>query len=228
MSRSRELRRTITRWFGDLPGSWRDSLERAPNSAHTTSDTAACLLGRDLWISPLADYRDRLIESGERPHLWTFEFDPSRMWNVTRWNALSLQARIVRARTGSLDRQVITYPSAWALQMDRREFNKGLFELMRAGFSCEGLRGAYVFEPLATPEELHLDLALIEIIGHWFIMLAQHDRVLDDPHPTGFEVHGYNEACSACRARWGLRERDPQWVPPFHPGCRCFSQPRFT
>jgi hypothetical protein len=220
--------RAVYRLFNDLPRSFREKLAQTPRSPHATADVAACLLGRDLWYPPLARFRDHLIASAERPHLWTFTFGPSLVWDAERWNALSLCGRILRSRAGSIARGFSSRVSAWSLQMEERHFNEGLQELFGSAICRVGERGATAFESLATPEELFVDLSLVEIIAHWLWMLDHRNRILADPHTTGFEVHGYAEACSICRERWGLRAREQKWVPPFHPGCRCFAQPRFT
>ncbi len=81
---------------------------------------------------------------------------------------------------------------------------------------------------IAGPQELAVDLHLIEIIAHWLRMLDHADRVARDLTPSGYEVHGYDEACSRCTMQWGIRPRLERWIPPFHPGCRCFAQPRFA
>ncbi|MFY9739891.1 MAG: hypothetical protein WAK11_12710 [Candidatus Cybelea sp.] len=112
--------------------------------------------------------------------------------------------------------------------MDERRFNEGLRKLVSSAICRDGERGAIVFDPIAPAQGLYVDLSLIELIAHWLSMLDHRRRVLADPHATGFEVHGYAEGCSICRERWGLRPRERAWVPPFHPGCRCYAQPRFT
>jgi hypothetical protein len=228
MKRHSDLRTTVAGLFSDLPRAYQERLRHVADSPYATADTAACLLGRDLWLSPLTEFRDRLIASGERPHLWTFEFGRSCAWDAARWNSLSLQARILRARAGSVDRPVVAHISPWALRIDARPFKAGLSELAREGICRNTDYGPSQLEPIATPEELYVDLSLVEILSHWLWMLAHRDRVLADRHATGFEVYGYLEACSDCRVRWGLRPRAAPWVPPFHPGCRCFAQPRFT
>lgn len=222
------LQATIGTLFDKLPRTHQKALVRVPDSAHATADTAACLLGQNLWYPPLAQFRDRLIETGERPHLWTFGFGPTCAWDARRWNDLALPARMLRARAGSVAQRVAIYVSSWSLQMDKRRFNAGLEQLLHSHLCDRGAHGFHSFEPIATVQELYVDLALIEIIAHWLWMLRHRERVLADPHATGFEVHGYRETCSLCRDRWGLRPRERHWVPPFHPGCRCFAQPRFA
>jgi hypothetical protein len=204
---------------------YRRVLMRAPGSPFTISDVAACLLGRNLWYPSLVTFRDWLMRSGERPHLWTFEFTSSCLWDATKWSQLSLGARVVRARAGAVHHRIATITSATALQVGVRQFKQGLDELARGAYYDPATR---VFEPIATPQALHTDLSLIEILSHWLVMLQHRERVLSDAYASGFEVHGYAEACSLCRERWGLRPFEASWVPPFHPGCRCFAQPRFA
>ncbi len=209
----------------DLSTQYRRFLARAPRSPYTTADVTASLLGRNLWYRPLASFRNLLIESGERPHLWTFEFNNSCLWDAAKWNQLSLNSRIVRTRAGAVHHRVATFTSATSLEVGTQQFKQGLSELARSG-CYDPTTGT--FEPVASAQTLHTDLSLIEIISHWLIMLQHRERVLSDAHATGFEVHGYAEACSLCLERWGLRSFEALWVPPFHPGCRCFAQPRFT
>jgi hypothetical protein len=227
--REGNLLRVVEVLCGGLPRTYCETLTRIPGSAHATADTAACLLGRDLWYPPLRTFRDYLERTGERPHLWTFAFGPSSAWDCGAWNALSLRARIVRARAGSLCVAVDRHVSAWSLDMDKRSFSAGLRELEeRRACVFAGPSGTVRFEPVATDKDLHVDLSLIEIIAHWLWMLHHRDRISSDRIATGYEVQGYGEACSMCVERWGLRPREEEWVPPFHPGCRCFAQPRYT
>lgn len=214
--------------YGDLPQDYRSVLQRIPGNPRASADAAACLLGLDLWRGPLVAYRDYLRATGERPHLWSFAFGPSGAWDASRWSALPLSARLVRARAGSLDRTLFARPTAWNLDMKASQFRDGCNRLLKSGLAKRRANDAYEFEPLTTRDALHLDLSLVEIIVHWFWRLSDRDRALGDPYPSGFEVHGYGECCALCRSHWGLRERDPQRIPPFHPGCRCFAQPRFA
>jgi hypothetical protein len=208
-----------------LPVPNRRFLARAAESAFTNADVTACLLGRDLWFPSLARFRDWLIQSGERPHLWTFDFKPSCLWNTAGWNRLSLDARVTRARAGAVDRRVATFASPATLQLGRRAFRRAVDELATHALYDPTARA---FEPVADAQALETDLALLQIVAHWLITLRHRERVLADVHATGFEVHGYSEACSQCTQRWGLRSFDACWAPPFHPGCRCYAQPRFT
>ena len=204
---------------------YRRFLMRAPSSPFTNADVTACLLGQDLWYSSLTRFRDWLIKSGERPHLWTFEFKDSCLWDTVRWNRLSFEAKITRSRAGAVDRCVTSFTSPANLQLRSRHFVNALRGLAAAGFYDS--QNA-TFAAVASPQDLATDLALLRIISHWLVMLAHRERILADAHATGFEVNGYAEACSLCMQRWGLRQFASEWAPPFHPGCRCFAQPRFT
>ena len=198
---------------------------RAPESAFTNADVTACLLGRDLWFPSLTHFRDWLIQSGERPHLWTFDFKASRRWDASKWNLLSLDAKTARARAGAIDRRVTTFVSPTNLRLGTRTFKSAVDELTAGGL-YDPIDGT--FKPVASAQALETDLALLQILSHWLVMLRHRERVLADVHATGFEVHGYEEACSLCARRWGLRPFKACWAPPFHPGCRCYAQPRFT
>lgn len=221
---AREPGATISRLFGDLPRDHRDALERTPGTPHATSDVAACLLGLDLWRDWLASFRDHLLASEDRPHLWTFEFGTSGTWNASWWRSLPLPARLVRARAGAVDRTIRTRVSAWSLSLQAATFRDGITRWQ----ASQRDDNVYEFPPLAPSEVLITDLALVEIIAHWLWRLSDRERALADWHATGFEVHGYDQCCGFCRARWGLRPRNGCWVPPFHPGCRCYAQPRFA
>jgi hypothetical protein len=173
----------------------------------------------------LAHFRDWLIQSGERPHLWTFDFKPSCLWNASGWDRLSLDAKVTRARAGAVDRRVVTFVSPATLRLSRRTFMRAVDELATQALYDPAARA---FEPVADAQALETDLALLQIVSHWLITLRHREGVLADVHATGLEVHGYSEACSQCTQRWGLRNFEACWAPPFHPGCRCYAQPRFT
>ncbi|HTX57452.1 MAG TPA: hypothetical protein VMD47_10185 [Candidatus Acidoferrales bacterium] len=194
----------------------------------TTQDVAAALLGEDLWFAPLREYRAYLQTVEQRPHLWTFTFEESGRWRNAQWQRLSLSARVARARLGSLVRtcEFVFAPAALALTPD--ELKSAIDELCSSGL-CRALSGgAYRAEAVATPEQVQHDLHLVEIIAHWLRMLAHADEVARDHRPSGYEVAGYDEACPACRLAWGTRPLAVASIPPFHPGCRCFAQPRFA
>jgi hypothetical protein len=157
--------------------------------------------------------------------LWTFDFMDSCQWDTDKWDRLSLDARVTRSRAGAVDRSVTTFTSSANLELAARRFTKALNDL--AAVDLYDRRNA-AFAAIASPQDLATDLALLQIISHWLVMLAHRERILADAHATGFEVHGYAEACSQCMQRWGLRDFAPEWAPPYHPGCRCFAQPRFT
>ncbi|HTU69976.1 MAG TPA: hypothetical protein VMF11_06610 [Candidatus Baltobacteraceae bacterium] len=206
----------------------RGVLERSVEMPFTSQDVAAALLGKNLWYEPLMTYRFYLETIQERPHLWTFAFGPSGDWNSNLWRSLSLNARLVRTRAAplTLERDVVFAPSTTGL--DRRRVHGAVDELCAAGL-CTGVRAnIFRLNPIVSSEALEVDLSLIEIIAHWLSMLAHADRVARDRTPSGFEVNGYSEACPRCEEQWGIRPRTPEWIPPFHPGCRCFAQPRFS
>lgn len=225
MARNGEFRRTIEMLARGLSGATRIVLKNAPNSAFTTSDVAASLLGNDLWYPPLAKFRDRLIRTNERPHLWTFDFRSSALWDNSLWNRLSLLSRIVRSRAGGVQCDVRVHVSYRSLGVSRREFDDALKELGNAGLFARTAGTLWAIAPAAC---LDTDLALVGILSHWLSMLKHRESVLSDRDATGLEVHGHSEACSLCVARWGIRTFESSWAPPFHPGCRCFAQPRFA
>lgn len=208
-----------------LPLTYKRFLTRAPEAAFTNADVTACLLGRDLWFASLARFRDWLIESDERPHLWTFAFKASCLWDTSTWNRLSLDAKTTRARAGAVNRSVATFVSPTSLRIGTRAFKSAVDELAARGVYDPIAR---TFEPVADAQALETDLALVQIVSHWLVTLRHRERILADVHATGFEVHGYAEACSLCTQHWGLRTLEARWAPPFHPGCRCYAQPRFT
>ena len=203
-------------------------LERVPQSPFPAADAAACVLGRDLWIPPFAAFRDYLMSTGERPHLWTFTFEPSGTWDTTSWLHLSIGARIVRARGASLKARIVADVSSQRLCLPKRAVADGLRELEAAGMYRAQQRGFGTFEPVANPVTIGCDLQLAEVLAHWLQMLAHREIVLcRRDGANGYDVSGHSGACALCRKRWGARAHDPQWVAPFHPGCRCFAQPRY-
>jgi hypothetical protein len=116
--------------------------------------------------------------------------------------------------------------TAQVVQMSVSEFLPALAALIEEGLAAED-RGI-VCEPIADSAALEMDLRLVELIAHWLRMLAHGDRVMRESIGTRFDVCGYRGACAQCRALWGVRPRRPAFVPPFHPGCRCFAQPSFA
>ena len=194
----------------------------------TSQDVAATLLGDNLWYPPLEDYRVYLQSIDQRPHLWKFVFEESGKWRDARWQSLTLGARVARVRIGSLV-QASTFAFApSAVGLTGTKLKRALAELSAIEL-CRALPGGfYRLEPLAPEGRISGDLQLTEIIGHWLLMLAHADLVAKDRSPSGYEVSGYAEACPACRSAWGIRPRAIRWIPPFHPGCRCFAQPRFA
>jgi len=206
----------------------RTILERSVRLPFTTEDVVGALLGEDLWFAPLREYRTYLQTLPQRPHLWGFAFEASGQWEHTLWHSLSLSTRVARARLGSLaqGREFVFAPSTVGLTRD--ELRSAIDELCESNLCRVLPDGAYSVPQVAPAETLTHDLHLAEIISHWLCMLAHADRVAKDQRPSGYEVGGYEEACPACRLSWGIRPRTAEWVPPFHPGCRCFAQPRFA
>ncbi len=201
-------------------------LARIEASPRPSADGAAILMGHDLWIEPLVQYREELEKSADAPPpLWRFPFRPSAAWDSKRWLALPMEARVVRARAGSLAHRIETRFDAQMLEMKAQDFSSGLSALTVAGFATRDPRA---LEPLASEDELRTDVSIVELIVHWLRMVDHGERVLRDSLGSEFDVCGYNGACARCRSRWGTRERAASSVPPFHPGCRCFAQPRFT
>jgi hypothetical protein len=203
-------------------------LTRSVELPFTYQDVAAMLLGDNLWYRPLQEYRNYLESLTSRPHLWDFVFEDSRTWNDKRWQSLTLAARVARTRIGSLVHASTFVFAPSAVGLPGTKLKRALAELSANGL-CRALpSGSYQLEPVAPVDQIRGDLHLAEIIAHWLLMLAHADLVAKDRSPSGYEVSGYAEACPACRSAWGIRPRTNQWIPPFHPGCRCFAQPRFA
>ncbi len=223
-----DAKEAVTTYFASCEPAERAALQRVPQSPFPAADTAACVLGRDLWIPPFAAFRDDLIASGERPHLWTFTFQPSAAWDSTRWRSLSVDARVVRTRCGSPTRRIVVDASPQRLCMSKAVVAAALRELQSAGMYRAQADGVGTFEPAADAGMLDCDLHLVEILAHWLQTLAHREIVLHRRDGSnGYDVSGHAGACALCRERWGSRAHDPQWVAPFHPGCRCFAQPRY-
>jgi len=209
-------------------GAARAVLLRGVSLPFTTQDVAAALLGGDLWYEPLREYRDYLIGQSQRPHLWGCVFEASGTWPSQTWRSLSLSTRMARARIGPLARESDFVFAPSAVGLPSRALAEALEELGSSGLVDSARSGVYRVYAVATPGALEIDLKLVEIIAHWLRMLAHADEVAADRTPSGYEVYGYEEACERCRVAWGIRPRSPDWIPPFHPGCRCFAQPRFA
>jgi hypothetical protein len=215
------------KYFPWLARNESDRLARIHRSPFPAADGAALLLGNSLWIEPLVAYRNQLERSGEAPPpLWQFPWEPSAAWDARRWQTLPLEARVVRARAGSLAHRVERPSTAQILELPVPEFVSGLSALLDAGFASEDI--GVVFDPIADAATLRTDLHLVELIVHWLRMLSHRDRVLSESLGNRFDVCGHRGACAQCRALWGIRPRLAAFVPPFHPGCRCFAQPSFA
>ncbi len=218
---------TVTRYFPALTPAERSRLHAIDASPFPSADGAAILLGHDLWIEPLLQFRAALSKNGDAPpSLWRFAWEPSAQWDARHWLALPVDARILRARAGSPAHHIERRLTATTLQMPTVTFSTAMRTLCEAGAQRDG--DAYILEPVAPEALLRVDLHLVELIVHWLRMLAHGDRVFRASIGNGFDVCGYRDACSACRSYWGERPRTAAYVPPFHPGCRCFAQPRFV
>ena len=213
--------------FSGRDASARRVLSRSVCGSFTSQDTGAALLGSDLWFTPLREYRDYLLTVAERPHLWRFAFEPSGAWPSAVWRSLPIETRVVRMRIASPDRGRDFVFSPSELGMRAQAVARALHVLEIHGLADEVRGGVHRIYPIAPPSELHPDLHLVEIISHWLHMLSHADAIARNHAPSGYEVYGYDGACKACRTAWGIRPKTPEAVPPFHPGCRCFAQPRF-
>ena len=206
----------------------RNVLARSVRGPFTSQDVAATLLGYNLWFPPLANYRAYVQSLDRRPHLWEFAFEESGTWREPRWQSLNLRTRVARARIGSISSALVFAFAPSAVGLTPAELESALGELSSVEL-CETLPGdSYYLPPVAPADAVCGDLHLVEILAHWLGMLAHADTIATAQGPTGYEVGGYEEACPACRQAWGVRPRTPEWIPPFHPGCRCFAQPRFA
>jgi len=203
-------------------------LMRSVHQPFTSQDVAGTLLGDNLWYPPLEDYRVYLQSIHQRPHLWEFVFEESGKWRDGRWQSLTLGARVARTRIGSITAASVFAFAPAAVGLAHAELKDALSALKSADL-CEALPdGSYYLAPIASTDAVRGDLHLAEIVAHWLAMLAHADGVAKVRSPSGYEVSGYEQACPACRAAWGIRARKLEWIPPFHPGCRCFAQPRFS
>ena len=204
-------------------------LERSVRKPFTSQDVAAALLGEDLWFAALRDYYVYLqATKTEPPHMWNLSTVHSHAELDVAWQSLSFPARTLRARLGALTTGFRFLDTPSVVGFELRAFSTAVRDLCKAGLCSRVSEHGYVARAIATPQSLRQDLQLIQIIAHWLQMLRHADSVARDKRPNGYEVAGYKEACLLCRGSWGLRSRDPHWIPPFHPGCRCFAQPRFT
>jgi len=221
----RRLDAAVLRTFGDLSRLERDHLSAAALRGFSGTDTAAAVLGVNLWRDEIATWRERFASAEERPSMWRFEFGSSAAWDVRAWRSLPLEARVFRARVGSLAHDV------------------GRDGLVRAGVDIatrtrclQALRGAGLargfdddvrFFRIASPKELTVDLALVVIVAHWLRACAVADAIANDRSTSDVEVHGYAGACGYCRKVWGVRRKERWTLPPLHPACRCFAQPAY-
>ncbi|GEM_PF-5080453 len=222
---TRRLQETVDRAFGDLSPRERDYLCRSAQSNFSQADTAAVVLGLDLRRDEIAAWRECFERESERPSMWRFSFEPCARWNTARWRSLPLEARILRARAGSPAHAVHVDGIVRAgIKLARRD--PRIAALRDAGLaegSSEDLRLA----PLAYPDKLAVDLALVVIVAHWIGACAIADRIADATATEHVEIHGYRDACRFCRAAWGVAPLERRTLPPRHPACRCFAQPAY-
>ena len=218
---------TIARYFPALASDERSRLCAIDTSPFPSADCAAILLGHDLWIEPLLRFRNDLDKNGDAPPpLWRFPWSPSAQWDSRPWLSLPINARILRMRAGSPGHRIARRLTPALVEMSEATFRVAVRTLCDAGVQQQD--GALIMDPIAPEMLLRVDLHLVEVIVHWLRMLAHGDRILHESPGNAFDVHGYGGACSSCRLRWGARPRAATFVPPFHPGCRCFAQPRFV
>lgn len=196
-------------------------------SPQPSADGAAVLLGHDLRVEPVRRYHDALVARRDPPPpLWQFSWESGAPWNVRRWLALPFEARQLRARAGSLTQNVERRLDPATLALDRRSVRRGLAFLRDAGLARGDER--VDLAPIAPAAAIATDLALVELIVHWLRMLEHRDRILGSRSGDAVDVCGYAGACSECRLRWASVPRELGFLPPFHPGCRCFTQPRWA
>lgn len=218
------VKAVVDSYFPEIPEREREVLIQAPKSSAGVALTTAVLLGRDLWRKELLIWRKAFGESA--PPLWRRLQQPGANWGVQRWNALAYESRLLRVLAGSLSHAI-----EMRSEILRHDLGPKSFELAKAGLNsllARNTDGKEILLPVAASEELAGDLALIQLYDHWFVSLENADRVEADGTSLAYEVSGYSESCAQCRARWDVRPKRPEWLPPFHPGCRCFAQPRYS
>jgi hypothetical protein len=219
------LRSTIDRVFRDLSKRERNFLYDISQSGFSASDASATILGLDLWRDELLVWRNSFATESTRPSMWQFAFGPSAAWETSSWRALPLEARVVRARLGSLAHEVLA-DGLVRIGLPASGIERWLTVLRTNGFAV-GAGTSLHFPRIASPDELAVDLALVVIITHWFGMCAVADRVADEASTREVEVYGYPGTCRFCRARWMIAPNERWSLPPFHPACRCFAQPAY-
>ena len=219
----KRLRAVIDRAFRDVPGRERSYLQQVAQRGFSESETAAVVLGLDLWRDEIALWRNRFSQEEKRPSMWQFDYVGSAGWDVGRWRSLPLAARVLRARVGSLAHEIghdgLIRASVKLAREDRR------IEVLQAAGFAEAGRTGLRFHPIASPDALSVDLALVIIVTHWLGACAVADRIADQRSTEEVEIHGYTAACRLCRAAWGIVENERWKLPPLHPACRCFAQP---
>ncbi|MHB8140090.1 MAG: structural protein [Vulcanimicrobiaceae bacterium] len=209
--------------FPEIAKRERAVLLDVPRASIGTQMATAVLLGHDLLRGAVLEWRTRM--SHPRPPLWRDVDGPSADWDTAPWLALSYEARLVRAMAGALFAPSLLREGELRHDVGASCYERGLADLT----PLMGVRDRERYlEPIASAEQLAVDLTLVQIYAHWLNALDQADRVERDQTARAYDVWGQKEACDVCRARWGTRPRDPQWLPPFHPACRCFAQPRYS
>jgi hypothetical protein len=213
--------------FGDLSRNERKRLADSVRVPSRVADVAALVLGLDLWRGEIASWRD-MFSRIDRPPMWRFAFDSTAAWSTQTWRQLPLDARVFRARVGPLATSVSDTAAGRARAALPPATLDAALQALQAGGLTREYRGARSLSEIAPAGALATDLHLVELIAHWIVMLGAADRVADDPTTDEYDMWGYAESCVKCRAHWGIR-RAARWsLPPFHPGCRCFAQPRYS
>lgn len=217
----------VRQHFSFLNDAERRRLSDIDASPQPSADGAAILLGHDLRIEPLRRFHEALTASGDAPPpLWQFSWEPHDTWDANAWLALPLEARVLRTRAGSPMRYVGRRLDPSVLQLDRAFVARGLAALRDAGLA-HGL-DRISLDPVATGAGIATDVAIVELIVHWLRMLTHRDRIVQRSPGNELDVCGYAGACNECRARWTSVPQVAEAIPPFHPGCRCFAQPRWA
>lgn len=87
---TRRLQKAVDCAFGDLSKDERNHLCRSAQKGFSEADTAAVVLGLDLWRDENAAWRECFEREPERPSIWRFRFGPCARWNAALWRALCL------------------------------------------------------------------------------------------------------------------------------------------
>ena len=219
------MRQTVQQTFGELPRREQHHLCIAAARSFAVADTTAVVLGLDLWRDEIERWRDLFSCEAERPSMWRFAFGPSASWETRLWRSLPLEVRVLRAHVGSLAHEI----AADGIMRSGIKLAKddGRLETLRQVGLVDGSGSRVRFRPLASPEVLAVDLALVVIVTHWLGSCAVADWIASDRSTREVEICGYRDACRFCRSRWGTHLKERWSLPPFHPACRCFAQPAY-